>query len=87
MSYNLEAGDLVTVRPFETLAWTPTIPARRTGTTNWTLRLPSSSIMTVAETPTVLPWSQMSYVTVLLDGQLLEVFLHNVERVGKTDDR
>lgn len=86
MSDNLEVGDLVTVPPLKVTNWDDftliaTIPARRKGTTNWTLQLPRTSVMTVVETPTVLPWTLEPYVTVLLDDQLFDVFLTDVERV------
>jgi hypothetical protein len=88
MSNNLEVGDLVTVPPLKVttreLVETnnpAAVLARRKGTTNWTLQLPRTSVMIVAETPTVLPWAEQSYVTVLHDGMLLEVFLIDIERV------
>jgi len=87
MSYSFQPGDLVTGTPLKDGVGDnfTQIPARHKGADYWTLRLSRSSIMIVIETPTVLPWSQRSYVTVLHDGQLVEVILADVQRMdGET---
>lgn len=86
MIYNLEVGDLVTGSPLPAPAGeSATLSATPKFTPYLLLRLPRSSIMTVVEPPSQAATStwppQTARVTVLLDGQLFDVFLNDVERV------
>lgn len=90
MIYNLEVGDLVTGSPpcqrgLHDAMGTATLSATPKSTPYLLLRLPRSSIMTVVEPPSQSATStwppQTARVTVLLDGQLFDVFLNDVERV------
>lgn len=83
MTVELRLGDLVTgseaVAP---LSIGGSMLARQAGTLYWTLRSPRCSIMTVVDTSTDV---QLGVVTVLHDGQLIELFYSNIQRLKSVE--
>lgn len=61
------------------------IIARPVCTNYWTLRLPRSSIMTVVAAPRPDAQREECVVTVLHDGQMVEVFLSDIKPMDNTD--
>ena len=90
MSEAICVGDLVSGRACPTIASSHdtsfvNIIARPVCTTYWTLRLPRSSIMTVVAAPTRDAQREEDIVTVLHDGQMVEVFLSDIGPMDGAD--
>ena len=83
MIYNLKAGDLATVKQAgDWPAWGSTIhavTARLPGLKAWDLWIPRGSIMTIIKITTPSVKGLQTIATVLHDGQILEVFLSDIE--------
>jgi len=91
MSEAICIGDLVSGRACSTIEATVdgtsfiNIIARPAGSAYWTLRLPRSSIMTVVAAPTHDARWEECVVTVLHAGQMVEVFLSDIEPMDGAD--
>lgn len=83
MTVDLDLGDLVTgseaVAP---LSIGGSMLARQAGTLYWTLRVPRCSIMTVVDVSTDV---RRGVVTVLHDGQLIELFSSSIQRMKSVE--
>jgi len=90
MSEAICVGDLVSGGACPTIALSHgasfiSIIARPAGTAYWTLRLPRSSIMTVVAVPRRDAQHEEYVATVLHDGQMVEVFLSDLQPMDGAD--
>lgn len=87
MNVELHPGDLVTGGPRDHLHLTlhGTMLARKAGTTYWTMRIPRCSIMLVVETHSPSVDGINGVATVLYDGQLVDLFISNIQRLDGTE--
>jgi len=89
MSVSFQPGDLVTGRSGpDKPGYLANLIARPAGGEYWILRISLHSIMTVAKVAEVVETSyhdKQKIVTVLHDGRLIEVFLHDLQHLDGAD--
>lgn len=85
MSDNLQPGDLAIIKQDDDWpAWgstTHAVTARQPGLKAWDLWIPRGSIMTIIKITKPSIHGLQTIATVLHDGQILEVFLSDIERM------